>query len=195
MTPNVSYYLELREKNRNKRLLKVKTREAKLKTNKAKNERLTKHTNIAKMELRKRQGTYRRGMNLDDPEEEVAKEQPTCKKAAAKGGKPHCEFCGMRGHVRKSSAKCKAKEARIKKFQPDGSLLTDPPVAEPPAAPEALLTPESLLAQDDCDEMDSMPFDADYESEEDNAENLALLLLEDVGSDDESDEPLQNFTI
>jgi hypothetical protein len=73
--------------------------------------------------------------------------------------------------------------------------LTDPPVAPTPVAPETVLTPEALLAQDDCDEMDSMPFDADYESEEDNAENLALLLLEDVGSDDESGEPLQNFTI
>jgi hypothetical protein len=44
------------------------------------------------------------------------------------------------------------------------------------------LSAEALLAQRDCELMDSLPFDAEYESE---SEQLAALLLEDYGGDDD----------
>jgi hypothetical protein len=71
LTNNVSYYLEIKEKNRRKRLAKVKTKEAKLKKNKRKYDKLAEDVKVAKMEKHKRQGTYRRGMNLDDPVDET----------------------------------------------------------------------------------------------------------------------------
>jgi hypothetical protein len=67
LTDNVAYYLKLKEKNRNKRLAKVKTKDAKLNKNKRKYDKLAENVKIAKMELHKRQDTYRYGMNLDDP--------------------------------------------------------------------------------------------------------------------------------
>jgi hypothetical protein len=192
ITQNVAYYLELKEKNRNKRLQKVKTREAKLKKNKAKNENLAKNTLIAKTEQRKRQGTYRKGLNLDDPEEEPApkKKVATRTKGSGASGK-YCEYCGIKGHVTRHGAKCLAKESTVKKYRmEDGSLLSGPPtvaVAHP--------DPEAQLEQDDCEEMDSIPFDFDYgDLDNDNNKDklLALLLLEDVDNDDDV-EPMLGF--
>jgi hypothetical protein len=177
VTNNVSYYLNLKENNRNKRLSKVKTRDAKLNKNKRKIERLKKDTLVAKMERRKRLGTYRRGMNLDDPEEEVP--EPARKKAAAVA--KFCEYCGIKGHVTRRSTKCEAREATAKKFRTDGSLLSDPP---PIGEPEALMdAAQAQLAEMDCEEMDAMPFNAEYESEDDDA--LTRFLLEDSNADGE----------
>jgi hypothetical protein len=66
LTSNISYYLELKEKCRAKRLAKVKTKESKLNKNKRKYDKLQEYVKIAKMELHKRQGTYRRGMRWRD---------------------------------------------------------------------------------------------------------------------------------
>jgi hypothetical protein len=55
-------------------LEKVKTRESKLKKKKSKNELLAKNTRIAKVARLKREGTYRRGVNLDDPEEDIVRQ-------------------------------------------------------------------------------------------------------------------------
>jgi hypothetical protein len=51
LTDNVAYYLHLKEKTRVKRLAKLKTKEAKLKKNKRKYDKLAEHTLIAKKEL------------------------------------------------------------------------------------------------------------------------------------------------
>ena len=67
MTKNVEHYLEKKEMNRMKKLVKIRTRDAKKEKNKRKYDKLKDHTRMAKMEYHKRQGTYRRGMNLDDP--------------------------------------------------------------------------------------------------------------------------------
>jgi hypothetical protein len=159
LTPNVAYYLSLKEKNRNKRLQKVKTRESKLKKNKGKNALLAKNTLIAKIERRKREGTYRKGMNLDDPEEEelVAMDRPQKKKTNSSAAK-YCEYCGVKGHVTQRSSKCKTKESTVKKYrQKDGSLLTEPPTAGS--------DDEVQLEAEDCEELDARPFDFEYESD------------------------------
>jgi hypothetical protein len=185
MTSNIAYYLELRESNRRKRLDKVKTKDAKLKKNKHKMEKLAKDTRIAKMELHKRQGTYRRGMNLDGPvEDATAGPPPTKVKPSGASAGKFCEYCGKKGHVTTRSNKCAAKESTTKKFRKeDGSLLSHDP------------TPigEACLAQDDCDAMDAMPFDAAYDSDDDDTLQRLFLLEEDLLNLDGDDEPLFRF--
>jgi hypothetical protein len=185
LTPNVAYYLELKEKNRSKRLAKVKTKEAKKKKNKRKHDRLADDVKIAKMERLKRTGTYRRGMNLDEQLEDLldaAAEKPKAKKYKPSG--KFCEYCGVKGHLTKRSQECTAKESVVKMFRKDdGALLSDnpPPLPLGAAAEPTALTAEALLAREDCDLMDSLPFDAEYESDND----LAARMLEDFDSDDE----------
>jgi hypothetical protein len=183
LTRNVAYYLELKEKNRAKRLAKVKTREAKLNKNKRKYDKLADNVKVAKMELHKRQGTYRRGMNLDGPVGEAIIPPP-------KKVKRYCEFCGKSGHTTKRSKNCAAKESVVKRFrQEDGMLLSGENtgaavvVQHQPAGSTA--EQDAILAQRDIDLMDSLPFDADYNSEPDQL--AALLLVEDCGSSDDDE--------
>jgi hypothetical protein len=187
LTDNVAYYLEIKEKNRRKRLAKVKTKEAKLKKNKRKYEKLAEDVKVAKMEKHKRQGTYRRGMNLDDPVDETDLPASTRNNATRLTLAKYCEYCGIKGHLTKRSAKCTAKESVVKRFRKeDGALLSDNPPPLPVGAVmlPATLTAEAMLAHDDCDLMDSLPFDAQYNSENDE---LAAVLLEDYGGSDAED--------
>jgi hypothetical protein len=71
LSDNVAYYLNTREK---KRLAAIRTKAAKLKKNKRKFDKLKKATTQAKKEFHKRQGTYKKGMNMDDPYGENASE-------------------------------------------------------------------------------------------------------------------------
>jgi hypothetical protein len=186
LSPNILYYLQLKEKNRAKRLTKVKTAEAKKNKNKRKYDNMARDVKIAKMELHKRQGTYRRGMNLDDPDDESNIPPAAAKKKKTGSSKNYCEYCGVKGHVTTRSAKCTAKDSVVKRFRKeDGALLSaDLPPLPPSTEDETgeLLTAETLLAQRDCELMDSLPFDAEYESD---ADDLAAALLEDCGSDDD----------
>jgi hypothetical protein len=151
VTDNVAYYLKLREKHRMGRLQKIKTNDYKVKKNKRKYEALIEHTKIAKIERHKRHGTYRRGMNLDDPGVE---ELPTMANKKAK--RVHCEYCGKSTHATRKSKKCTAKDATEKIYRKDGTLLTGPPA--PITEDEDVV---AAINADDCDAMDSTPWDAD----------------------------------
>jgi hypothetical protein len=185
ISDNVAYYLQLKEKNRVKRLAKVKTREAKVNKNKRKHDKMAEHTKVAKKERHKREGTYRRGMNLDDP----IGDEDGGEKATEKNTKRtlFCEYCGLSGHSTKRSKKCTAKDSVVRRFnKQDGKLLSanrNAPGAD--AEPEAL-TAEALLAREDCDAMDSLPFDAEYDSEPDTL-LLSMMLEDGADSDDDSD--------
>jgi hypothetical protein len=180
LSDNVAYYLHLKEKTRVKRLAKVKTKEAKIKKNKRKYDKLTEHTLIAKKELARREGTYRRGMNLDETGDE-----PAAKRGKAATAAKYCEFCGIKGHATKRSTKCTAKESLIKRFnKQDGSLLNTPGNTLGAELEPELLNAAAQLARDDCDNMDSMPFDADYDSQEE--EQAPFFDEEDGDSDDDS---------
>jgi hypothetical protein len=184
LTNNVAYYLHKKEVARTKRLSKCKTREAKIEKNKRKYDKLVEHTRTAKMELHKRQGTYRRGMNLDDPIGDAVEEGPTNKKSSR--GK-YCEYCGAKGHLTQRSGKCTAKGSTVKKFDASTGL---PTVGQ--AANGSTVDAEDVEALRDCDRMDSIPFDADYESEPEQIASLATMLLEDyVDGDDSTSEGLQ----
>ncbi len=181
LTANVAYYLRLKEKTRVKRLAKVKTKEAKIKKNKRKYDKLAKATVVAKKELHKRQGTYRKGMNLDDVVDTT--EQQPAKKSTAR----YCEFCGAKGHTTKRSAKCTARDSMVIRFnKEDGRLL----LSNNNLPAGALIEPEHLdaaanLARNDCDNMDSLPFDADYDSDQDVRLPTPFFFDEDGSADDE----------
>jgi hypothetical protein len=187
LTANVAYYLDQKEKSRVKRLAKVKTKEAKILKNKKKNNKMVELTNIAKKERHRRDGTYRTGMNLDDPGADDV-EPPAPKKGKINAAK-YCEYCRGSNHLTRKSMKCTAQDSVVKKYNKfDGSLLSANEVPQPPGRATTgppVLTGEALLAQQDCDAMDSMPFDAEYESDEDG--NLATFLMDWGDSDDDDD--------
>jgi hypothetical protein len=161
VTDNVEHYLEHKESNRIKKLAKVKTSTAKKDKNKRKYENLKAHTIIAKKEHHKREGTYRKGMNMDDPygellngqeDQEAGKKQPASKRAKKAVG--YCQYCGKSDHLTKRSKNCKAGlDARIKFHRDDGSLLSGPPVQEPAIADHDLAL---LLAAAAAPELESL---------------------------------------
>jgi hypothetical protein len=119
VTDNVAYYLKIKEKSRVKRLAKLKVKESKKKRNKRKYDKLAEHTLQAKKELHKREGTYRRGMNLDDTVEDTAQANTEAAKAnnnKANRMAKYCEFCGKKDHLTKRSKKCTAQQSVVKRF-------------------------------------------------------------------------------
>lgn len=145
---------------------------------------MAENVKIAKKEKHRREGTYHCGMNLDDPfgdgDGGDAQKKPPTKRA-----KFFCEYCGKLGHQTKRSKNCTAAaNSVVKRFhKEDGSLLQASTAPVGAAADAAALTAAAILARQDCDRMDSMPFDADYESEDDVRPPF---FDEDVDSDDDS---------
>jgi hypothetical protein len=120
VTPDVLHYLKVKEKNRVASFTKIRTKEAKLNKNKKKYDDLKKHMVIAKAAMHKREGTYRQGMNMDDPFAEIPLQEgaqnidgnnivPKRPAAATKRkASEYCEFCGKKGHSTKHSKNCLA---------------------------------------------------------------------------------------
>jgi hypothetical protein len=179
ITPNVAHYLKVKEKKRVTRLAMIRTKAAKLEKNKSKYDKLKQHTDQAKKEFHQRQGTYRKGMNMDDPYgecfmgregEEVDQPRPAKKRRTATGPVPkYCEFCGNKGHLTKRSKKCSefgtVGPVAFNKW--DGTLLgataavedDEDDVAPPFADDEDFGVPNVDAA--DCGMNDSTPFDCE----------------------------------
>jgi hypothetical protein len=172
MTENVVHYLTKKEDKRARKLAKVKTADAKKEKNKRKHDKLNKDVQVAKMELHKRQGTYRKGMNLDDPygDEGAAAARPPAKRQKASTG--FCEWCGKKSHLTKASKKCiffQMKDAPRKYRKIDGTLLSGPPqLVAPIGQANALEDEEDPMVESallfgnmddgaDCDDFDRQP--------------------------------------
>jgi hypothetical protein len=165
VTENVEHYLIKKETSRQKKLAKMKTKEAKKDKNKRKYDTLKDHSKTAKTEFVKRIGTYRPGMNMDDPFGELLKaaeeggdeedEQQATKKPAAKRTKPttkgFCLYCGKGNHLTKRSKICimhNVAAAPVLYSRENGTLLNGSPTGlqedhEAPADQEHL---QDLLA-------------------------------------------------
>jgi hypothetical protein len=170
LSDNVAYYLNTREKRRCKRLEFIRTKAAKLKKNKRKYDKLKEATSQAKKEFHRRQGTYRKGMNMDDPFGEDNDPDGSTKPPARKKAKAFCEYCGRSDHLTRKSKKCNAPLEPVKKYRKeDGTLLT-----EAPAAPVVDPSDINLL---DCHNMDRFTFDTEYDSSD---ENLVLVTMDDL---------------
>jgi hypothetical protein len=172
MTENVKHYLQVKETSRMRKIEGGKTQLAKKNRNKAKYEKLKDATRLAKKEFLKREGAYRRGMNMDDPFSEMLNGQELVddeRKPAAKKRKMSgfCEYCGRSDHLTKRSSSCMAKTATVKMFRRmDGSLLSNPPTVID--VDERNTVPLTDAAQD-IDRLDSLPFDHEMPSDDDDS--------------------------
>ena len=203
MTGNVKHYLRIKEMSRMKKHAKVRTSTAKKEKNKRKYEKLKEHTMIAKIEFHKRQGTYQKGMNIDDPYGELltrnGKEDGgddgegdgDKKPPAAKRNKKNpafCEYCGAKDHLTKRSKKCTAPLDSAKKYRKeDGLLLTQTqpiaPIHVPSVPPDETDVLESAIVlphndADDCDDFDHQPLIAMPDDNDSDAENNNDLFYE-----------------
>jgi hypothetical protein len=219
LTLNVEHYLEKKETSRLRKIEKMKTKEAKKEKNKRKYDKLKDHTRTAKIEFTKRIGTYRTGMNMDDPFGEllnggvrdIEDEDEQVKKPAAKRTKStakfHCMFCGKTGHLTKRAKNCimhGIMDAPILFRREDGSLLTEPPQQqqEPLEAPDL----DQLLAEAaaggsndadddaaaDTDRFDSLPF---IPSNDDDDDSNASSEYFDAMADSDDDDSQQGLDI
>jgi hypothetical protein len=69
---------------------------------------------IASKERKKREGTYRKGMNLDETLDNTEAQGNKIKKSTTMA--KYCKYCGGRGHLTQRSAKCTAKESTIIRY-------------------------------------------------------------------------------
>ena len=186
MSPELRNYLQKRDNQRNKKIAMYKTKDYKLKRGKKKMDKKKESANIAQKERMRRQGTYKRGMAIDDlwtiPENEAPVCQPVAKKRKGKQ-KQYCPFCGKTTHATTRSKKCEQHgNAHAEKLyrKEDGVLLSTlladnsdgvPAVAALPA-PVPTQEPEStaLTVEDEANDMedaDALPlFDEDSDEEE-----------------------------
>jgi hypothetical protein len=196
MTANVAHYLRLKENSRAKRIAKTRTKEAKLSKNQHKRTKLQADTRIAKTEFLKREGTYRSGMNVDDPYGEVADDEEQARKPAARrinmAASKFCEYCGKKGHATKKSRKCTfySIQSATKRYKrDDGSLLLLPTTAEEAEEDDddPFVIPPSILDNDhevDCSANDVLPFDHEVQENNDDSD---MDLFHDAGTWEEED--------
>jgi hypothetical protein len=183
LTDNVAYYLKLKEKYCVTRLEAIKTNEAKRKKNKKKLDKLSEHTKLARIERRKREGTYRRGMNLDDPDDDGGGKPPAAKRS--KRSNVFCEYCGASDHATRRSLKCTQRESSVKNYRrADGTLLSGPPAVprEDDSEEQEQDAAALLLAANDCSAMELIPWNADYSSDTED-QTPAFLLGEQAQED------------
>jgi hypothetical protein len=202
MTENVEHYLRNKEVARINHIATGKTSLAKKEKNKLKYLKLKEHTRIAKIEFHKRAGTYRKGMNVDDPFGELL----NGKEAVVTGGNAatttsgtnkrknrdaeFCEWCGKNSHLTKRHRLCDATPDAVKKFRKqDGSSLAVPQAAALVAAPTGHSASDE--ERQECDLLDSLPWDTQFDSDDD--ESMAAFLLGDdddvLAWDNDCDEP------
>jgi hypothetical protein len=173
VTESIDHFLRIKEAKRANRLAEIRTRTAKIKKNKRKYDKLKADTRLAKLKNHKEQGTYRKGMNLDDPycqladeEEDNSNGQPKANnRTKSNASSQYCEYCGSKGHATVRSVKCKAhgnnNAPKIFSRATGQSVVEGATTAALPNAPELQAYREmaSMDDADDMDEYDSLPFD------------------------------------
>jgi hypothetical protein len=203
MTDNVAHYLRLKENNRVKQIAKTKTKDAKLAKNSKKRAKLVTNTRIAKAQFHKLQGTYKKGMNVEDPYGEQAALDEAARKPAARaksttttGGNAsskYCECCGRKGHATTKHNECTAGATATKKYrQDDGSLVLLPPIANAVDEGEEdnFVMPSTILDDDhmiDCDANDILSFDHGIQGAESNVDLERYHDVETWSEQDEDD--------
>jgi hypothetical protein len=101
MPNNVRHYLDVKEKNRTKRIDKCKTKGHKKDRNKTIFEKLWKAEVLKRQERKKKEGTYRTGMALDDDCDRPARKRPR-----TSNHNTVCKHCGLTAHSRITSKHC-----------------------------------------------------------------------------------------
>jgi hypothetical protein len=117
MPPNIHHFLGVRERRRQQRIGKTKEKAHKRLRKERLFEKLRKDEQVKRNEKKKNFGTYRSGINMEDPNgpEVYAWVKPP-KKRSKQSTDVVCKHCGMTGHSRTSSRKClkhKAKDTEV----------------------------------------------------------------------------------
>jgi hypothetical protein len=202
ITDNVAHYLRVKENTRIKRLAKIRTADYKSAKYKSKRDNLAKDSRLAKIEFLRREGTYKKGMNVDDPYGELPAgsnnnedDEPDARKPAARktssATKLFCEYCGKKGHATTKHKKCTAPTDATKKYRRhDGSSLLQilPPPAGDDSDNEDFLMPAALLDDDhqvDCEANDMIPFDTEVQDDDSDMDLFHDALDEEADSDEE----------
>jgi hypothetical protein len=187
MAPNVAHFLSVKQNIREKRHDKRQLTETKKNRVKRKMEILKEDEAIAKRERSKRDGTYKKGQNMDDggadgytaAELLAAAATPPAKrskKSTTKSSKDvKCKHCFLLGHSRRTSSKCLMnKDRKLSK-----------PVLPPESQAPMTLEEADRLACEDMNEMDQMDL-----ANDDVSVDASLAMYEDAAtwSDDEDDE-------
>jgi hypothetical protein len=189
ITENIAHYLRVKENTRVKRLVKIRTKDHKLAKNQHKRDKLKADTKVAKTEFLRREGTYKKGMNLDDPygelhadgnnEDDEYQRKPAARRNNNNSARLYCEFCGRKGHATTKHRKCTAEANADRKYRrEDGSLLALPPVDledDDEMNDDAFLMPTALMNDDheiDCHENDLIPFDTEVQGQYDSDMDL-----------------------
>jgi hypothetical protein len=113
MTKNVLYHLMMKDRTRNSRLERLKTKEQKLRLTK-RHDAMKKEEATARKESQKREGTYKSGMNMQGidgyngyTQEEIDEANATTnKRRRTNYATATCRSCGGTGHSTKASRKC-----------------------------------------------------------------------------------------
>jgi hypothetical protein len=155
MTPNIKHFLEVREKSRKNRLQAIKTRDKKKLCNAKKHLALKEHTEIARKERARHDGTYKRGMNMscvdgytaDDLDQRPKKKRNT---------NIQCKLCGRKGHSTARSKQCLHYNG--------GGPTNVPPVA---TAATTTAQQEDDDARDDTDNFDQFALAEDDDDDSD----------------------------
>jgi hypothetical protein len=112
MTTDVEFYLESKDRTRSKRLAKIKTKDMKKKRVRKKFEQLKEDEAIARKERSKRDGTYQRGLNMQDSEvvgytdSDLQQQAAAAKRRRQQRTTVVCPHCGKKGHATKRSKQC-----------------------------------------------------------------------------------------
>jgi hypothetical protein len=163
-----------------------KTTNYKKRRNVGKHDKLIKDTRIARKERLRRDGKYKRGMNLDGDDDDNIdvnnQQNTTTKKQKTKPTNRTCPhpFCGKTGHSTTRSKHCLANPKRLK----DDGLEAACAAAVAAASatnddpPQIISSHKNDNDAEDLDAMDALPFDATPPP----TDNSDLDIFEDAGT-------------
>jgi hypothetical protein len=176
LTKNVLYCLEMKNRTRHNRLMKIQTKEKKKDRIKRKLEDLVKNEGIARKERDKRECVYKSAVNMQEEDcgDEGERQQPRPKKNRTSLVCPHC---GKKGHATTRSSKCLH-------YKGGGQAVR-------PARAQQLqdLDGEYVDPADDIDAMDALPLvrDPNQLDTEEDTEALQAFLADAVAEDSDED--------
>jgi hypothetical protein len=179
MPPNVAHFLAVKQNIREKRHDKRQLKETKKERAKRKMEQLAADEVIAKKEKSKRDGTYKKGQNM---EAEGADGYTAAELLAAAAAPPKrnnksrktnkdivCKFCNLAGHSTRRSTKCLYnKDRETLACMPTKAVAQDAPIS---------LEEADRMAREDMLTMDAMDLDND-----DVSVDASFALYEDAGT-------------
>jgi hypothetical protein len=150
-TPNMLHYLEVKERNRNLRLSKRRTKTYKKDRKQNAWASLKEEEKKAINQRARREGKYRSGGNM----QEGGFDGDDDNKGKKKSRKDLvCPFCGLKGHTTKRSKNCLLNEK-------NPNYVGDKKMPAVTTSDPATEEEEERMAADDIDDMDAMPLDND----------------------------------